>query len=78
LHPDNRQKKCSLRSISPLTQAVVKALGGNDMHEAFNLKQDKTKYDQIDMVRDQFQQYQTENISEKFYKLAEGTKETHT
>ena len=77
LHPDNRQKKSSLKSISLLAQAVIKALGDDAMHEAFNLKREKTKYDLIDMIRDQFQQYQTENIPESFYKLEEEPKK-HT
>ena len=77
LHPENRHQKSALTNISYLAQVVIKALGDDAMHEAFHLEKDKTKYDLIDKIRSQFQQYQTEKIDESFYKYDETPKK-HT
>ena len=49
------------------------------MHKAFHSGQNKTKYDLIDKIRSQFQQYQMESIDESFYKYNETSKkDTYT
>ena len=68
-----------MTNISYLIQVVIKALGDDAMHKAFHLGQNKTKYDLIDKIRSQFQQYQMESIDESFYKHNEmSKKDTYT
>ena len=76
LHPENRHSKSSLNSISYLAQVVVKALGDDAMRKAFDLPEGQTKYDLIDKIRAQYQEYQTENISESLYKHIETEKKS--
>ena len=64
--------KSSLTSISYLAQVVVKALGDDAMRKAFDLPDGQTKYDLIDKIRAQYQEYQTEDISESLYKHIEA------
>ena len=79
LHPENRHQKSALTNISYLIQVVIKALGDDAMHKAFHSGQNKTKYDLIDKIRSQFQQYQMESIDESFYKYNETSKkDTYT
>ena len=78
LHPNNRMKSSSLQQISFLIQAVAKALGDKAMREAFNMKAEQSKYDLIDTIRSEFQDYQMETIPESMYQMKDEHKKEST
>ena len=55
---------------------MVKALGDDAMRKVFDIPEDQTKYDLIDKIRAQYQEYQTENITESLYKYIETEKKS--
>ena len=67
LHPDHRLHKDSLNNISFLAQTVCKALGDKAMKETFHLTATQTKFDLLDIIRNEYQVYQMESIPESMY-----------
>ena len=63
IRPENHQKKASLSNISFLASIVAKSLGEKALRKTFNLGPEKTKHDFIEIIRVEFMEYQTQNIS---------------